>query len=259
MRTLEAVRAVGVGAFAGAICGALIGGLGGRIAMRISGHLTGPDVTLQTANGNVLGEITLGGTIALVFFTGIAPGVPTGVLYALVRPSLERAGRLRGLVFGLGLLALAGPFAIEPFNVDFDRFGILWLNVLMFAALFVLIGVALAPLYDLVERNSRGASSMGEVQVLAVAVWLAVPAALLTVALVAVVVVSNLATLVRLGALSDADLVTVMFGAAMLAAIALAVARLRWPRLVGVATVALVAAVAWAATHTITAIVLTLA
>lgn len=258
-RLLGALRTMAVGALAGALAGALVGGLGGRLVMRVSGHLTHTDVTLRTANGNQLGEITLAGTIALVIFAGIAPGMMAGVLYAVLRPSLAWAGRLRGLVLGAGLLAIAGPLAIEPFNVDFDRFGMVWLNVLMFAALFVLMGLALAPLYELVERSSRGASSMGEVQVLALVVWVSVPAGVLMVVLLAAVSVTNLATLVRVGAISDADLATVMLGAAMLAAIALALARELRPRLVGPVAVVLAAVVAWAAIHTISAIVLTLA
>ncbi len=257
-RSFGAIRSLGVGAFAGVFAGALVGGLGGRLAMRVSGHLTSGGTSITTANGNQLGEITFAGTLALVIFSGIVPGVLAGVLYALLSPSLGRAGRSRGFVFGTGLLAVAGPLAIEPFNFDFEVFGFLWLNVLMFAAIFVLVGVVLAPLYDLVERNSRGASSMGEVQLLSLVVWLSVIPAVLVLAILSVISITNFTTLVRNGALSDGDVATVVVGAATFMAIAVAVTRER-PRVAPLAYVAFVAVIAWAAVRTLTAIAQTLA
>lgn len=69
----ELMREVGVAALAGALAGVLVGGLGSRVAMRISGAMSDQArVGLATTdNGNILGDITLGGTFALVIFAEI--------------------------------------------------------------------------------------------------------------------------------------------------------------------------------------------
>jgi hypothetical protein len=69
-----------------------------------------------------------------------------------VRHWLADAGRWRGLVFGLLLLATFGSAIIEADNPDFDRFGHRTLNIAMFAALFIIFGLLVAPLFERIER-----------------------------------------------------------------------------------------------------------
>ncbi len=179
-QVVTGLRSLGVGSFAGALVGALVGGLGGRLAMRVSGHLTSSGLAGQTtSNGNVLGEITLGGTLGLVVFGGLLAGLFGGSLYAAVRPALAWAGRWRGLVFGVALLVAFGSVVIDPLNFDFRRFGTTWLNVAMFASLFVLFGVLVAPVCEWVDRNSRGAHTMGKIDPLLYVVWLSALIALI--------------------------------------------------------------------------------
>lgn len=153
------LREVSVAAIAGGLAGMLVGGLGGRVAMRVSGAMSDPSMVggAVTNNGNVLGEITLQGTFALVIFTGLIPGIAAGLVYAAVRPWLRPLGRWAGLVFGLALLAVLGPLLLEPFNVDFRKFGSPQLNVIMFALLFPLFGIAHQALTGAAERRVAAA------------------------------------------------------------------------------------------------------
>jgi hypothetical protein len=56
------------------------------------------------------------------------------------------------LVFGAVLLATFGWVIIEGDNPDFPLFGSPVLNIAMFASIFILFGVLLAPLFDWVAR-----------------------------------------------------------------------------------------------------------
>jgi len=149
---LRLIRELGVGALAGAAAGALVAGFGSRIAMRISGFAAGPEKIGQaTENGNLVGQVTVGGTLELVL-SGIVAGAFGGIVYVALRPWVAGLGRWRGLGFGLLLLAATGSGILDPGNADFRRFGPPLLNVAMFAALFPLGGVVLAPLAAALER-----------------------------------------------------------------------------------------------------------
>jgi hypothetical protein len=174
-------RHLGMATLSGVIAGVVVGGLLGRVVMRISGFTAGPAlVGVTTENGNRVGDITVGGTLGLVVFVGVGTGLLGGVLYALVEPWLRRLRPWHGLAYGVGLLAALGFTTLDPANFDFTRFGVPALNVAMFAALFVIFGVAIAWLFDAL-RNLRAGTGMAAraVDILA---WLAL------VPLVAVVV-----------------------------------------------------------------------
>ncbi len=164
------IRHVGTAALAGAIAGFFVAGVLGRIAMRIAGFMSRPElIGVQTANGNRVGEITLSGTLALAIFVGVASGLAGGVLYASAEPWLRSRSR-RGLIFGAALLAALGFTAIEPFNFDFERFGVTALNVALFALLFLAFGVAIAYLFDRISRGLRSSGPLAAA--LGIAVWL---------------------------------------------------------------------------------------
>jgi hypothetical protein len=131
---------------AGLSAGALIGGPGGRLAMRLlaatagdaaQGHLTEAD--------EVVGRITTNGTLGFMVFVGLAGGVLSGVVYVLIRRWLP-AGRVGGLVFGALLLAVFAPH-LDPLrrnNPDFDLVGPAWLALVVFSALLLVHGMAVA-------------------------------------------------------------------------------------------------------------------
>jgi hypothetical protein len=175
-------RHVGTASLSGGIAGVVIGGLLGRVVMRISGFMAGPGLAgVHTENGNVVGDITAGGTIALIMFVGLPSGLVGGVLYALLEPWLARLRPWHGLAYGVALLATAGFFFLDPVNFDFRRFGMPAVNVAMFAALFVLFGVATAWLFDRLRLLRTGTTAAARtVNILA---WLALPPAGLVVLL----------------------------------------------------------------------------
>jgi hypothetical protein len=150
----------------------LVGGVLGRVVMRISGFTAGPAmVGAHTENGNVVGDITVAGTIALIMFVGLPSGLLGGLLYALLEPWLRRLRPWHGLAYGVALLATAGSTFLDPVNFDFRRFGVTLLNVAMFAALFVLFGVATAWLFDKLRVLRAGTTAVARtVDILA---WLA--------------------------------------------------------------------------------------
>lgn len=149
------MREIGVAAAAGALAGVLVGGLGSRVAMRISGAMSDQALVglATTDNGNLLGDITLGGTFALVIFAGFIPGVMAGIFYAAAQPWLRPLGRWAGLAFGMALLAAMGSLVLDPFNIDFRKFGVPIVNVALFALLFPLFGIAQMLLTDAIERG----------------------------------------------------------------------------------------------------------
>ncbi len=112
-RAIEAfARTVAIGALSGFVVGLIAGGVGSRLAMRVSGILTEPAFrSVLTENDNVVGEITVGGTAMLILLGGIF-GAAGGLLYVAMRPWVAEAGRWRGLVFGVVILALLGSLII---------------------------------------------------------------------------------------------------------------------------------------------------
>ena len=173
---------VGTAALAGIVAGVLVGGLLGRVVMRISGFMAGPALAgVHTENGNVVGDVTVAGTLALITFVGLPSGALGGLLYALLEPWLRRLRPWHGLAFGVALLATAGFAFLDPANFDFRRFGVLVVNVAMFAALFVLFGVSTAWLFERLRVLRAGATAVA--RIVDILAWLALLLAGIVVAL----------------------------------------------------------------------------
>ena len=131
---------------AGVGAGVPIIGAGGRLAMRLLAVTAGDDAQGRiTEADEVVGEITVDGTIGFVTFNGIIGGVAGAVVYLVGRRFLP-GGRAGGIVYGLALLAVFGA-TIDPLrrdNPDFDLVGPGWLSVLVFTAIAVAFGLTLA-------------------------------------------------------------------------------------------------------------------
>lgn len=143
------LRDFGVVVAAGLAAGVLAAGAGGRLVMRMLA-LTSPDAAGSvTEAGEIVGEITLGGTLGFILFSGLPAGLLAGVLYALLRPVLPR-GPAGGVALGVLLLLLFGT-RIEPLradNFDFDIVGPQWLAALSFAVLAIFQGMLTVALAD---------------------------------------------------------------------------------------------------------------
>jgi hypothetical protein len=167
------VRTIGVNSLGGIIAALIVGGIGSRIAMRISAAATGPVCpTLITENGNRCGEITLAGTISLLLFGALFFGILGGLVYAAMRPWLRRLSRWHGLVFGLLLLIIFGSEVIDGGNKDFRLFAQPLVNVALFAVLFPLFGLLIAPLVRWLDQTLPSAPPSLPLHIRTVAVYL---------------------------------------------------------------------------------------
>jgi len=187
IRLVALARYVGTATLAGVIAGVLVGGLLGRVVMRIAGFTAGPGLVGSfTANGNRVGDVTVRGTAEILLFVGLSSGLVGGVLYAVVEPWFGRLRPWHGLAYGVGLLATFGFTVLDPSNLDFRRFGSAPLNVAMFAALFLLFGVATALLFDRVRSLIDGGTRLARLTE-ALALMALIPGALATVLVFAAV------------------------------------------------------------------------
>jgi len=172
---------VGTATLAGVLAGILVGGLLGRVVMRVAGLTAGPGlVGALTANGNRVGDITLGGTAAIVVFVVLGAGLTGGVLYAGAEPWLRRLRPWHGVAYGVGLLVAFGFAVLDPSNLDFQRFGSARLNVAMFAALFLVFGLVIGWLFDRLHALILGTSPAARA-VKALSFFMLIPGIIVTV------------------------------------------------------------------------------
>lgn len=137
---------VTVAVVSGLASGLLVAGAGGRLAMRLLAATAGDAAQGRVTEADqVVGKITVGGTIGFIVFTGLFFGLTSGALYLLIRRWLP-AGRLAGVAFG-GVLLVIAATRIEPLrrdNPDFDIVGPGWLSLVVFAALVLAYGMSVA-------------------------------------------------------------------------------------------------------------------
>jgi hypothetical protein len=138
----------------GAAAGILAAGAGGRLVMRLLAVTAGADAQGQlTEAEEIVGRITVDGTIGFVLFTGLFLGLPAAAGYLLLRRWLP-PGRAGGLAYGAVLLVVAGT-RLEPLrrgNPDFDLVGPGWVAVVAFTALVVFHGMLVAALAGRLSR-----------------------------------------------------------------------------------------------------------
>jgi hypothetical protein len=145
---LTVAVASGVGA------GLLAAGAGGRLVMRLLAVTAGPDAQGRVTEADqIVGRISVDGTLGFIVFTGLFFGLATGGFYLLIHRWLP-AGRAGGLVYGALLLILGGTRLepLRPGNPDFDLVGPGWVAVAAFTALVVFHGVLVAALAGRVSR-----------------------------------------------------------------------------------------------------------
>jgi len=143
-----------VALISGAAAGILAAGAGGRLAMRLLAVTAGADAQGQiTEAEEIVGRITVDGTLGFVVFTGLFFGPVSGAAYLVLRRWLP-AGRAAGLTFGALLLVVAGT-RLEPLrrsNPDFDLVGPGWVSVIAFTVLVVFHGMLVAALAGRLSR-----------------------------------------------------------------------------------------------------------
>ena len=130
----------------GVIAGVLVIGAGGRLAMRLLAVTAGDGAQGQlTEADEIVGRISVDGTIGFILFNGIFGGIVFSGPYLIMRRFLP-PGPLGGAAYGLGLLVVLGTTLdpLRPENPDFDIVGPGWMAVAVFSALAVVFGVTLA-------------------------------------------------------------------------------------------------------------------
>ena len=140
------------GGLAGLIAGVVFLGAGSRLVMRVSALLDPDADGTLTENGNVVGAVTLKGTLELVFFEGIFGGLMAGFLWVLVRQWLPQGFGARIASAGV-VAALLGSFlVVSAENRDFDALDPSAANVAMFIAIVGLTGCGAA----ILDRRLEG-------------------------------------------------------------------------------------------------------
>jgi hypothetical protein len=143
-----------VALLAGAAAGILAAGAGGRLVMRLLAVTAGAGAQGQiTEADEIVGRITVDGTLGFVVFTGLFFGPVSAAAYLLLRRWLP-AGRAGGLAYGVLLLVVAGT-RLEPLrrsNPDFDLVGPSWVSVVAFTVLVVFHGMLVAALAGRLSR-----------------------------------------------------------------------------------------------------------
>jgi hypothetical protein len=132
------VRDIARSGLAGLLTGLLVVGPGGRLVMRLAALLEPSAAGRLTENGNVIGEITFGGSFALLL-VGIFLGMAGAVVWVVVSPWLPAEPRTRALVAAPVAVALTAVGLIDGFNPDF---GVLHRNVGAVALLVLLVAVS---------------------------------------------------------------------------------------------------------------------
>ena len=151
----EILRGILVAALACGIVGTLIGGLGGRIVMRAAALLDPSSTGFATANGNRIGDITLGGTFALLIFGGLLVGLVAAVVWVTVAPWLPRGGIRQALASAVVAVALAGGLLVESSNPDFALLDHDLVIVAMLLAIPALFGLTLPFAIRWLDRRVR--------------------------------------------------------------------------------------------------------
>jgi hypothetical protein len=135
-------RHVTASGLAGIASGVLVGGVGGRLFMRVAGAAApGAARGATTEAGFRVGEITLGGSLGLLF-VGFFVGIVGAFLFVAFGPWIAWAGRWQGPVFGLLLFAVGSATSdvLNPDNVDFVILRNEPLLVAMIVTLFIAYG-----------------------------------------------------------------------------------------------------------------------
>jgi hypothetical protein len=144
VRAWEVVREIAIGGVAGLLGGILVVGLGGRLFMRISALVDPAAAGQITSNGEVVGRITLSGTMALVMFAGLYFGVVAGVLWVIASPWIPGRGFVRAAITGLIAACVAAFFVVRAAEPDFRRLEPAAANVAMLLVLAGALGVVVA-------------------------------------------------------------------------------------------------------------------
>lgn len=175
-RLAASLRALGPVCSAGIICGVLVAGFLGRFVMRVLAATSGDRAQgLLTDAEEVVGEITLDGTIGFIVFVGLGAGAITAIVLLVVRPWLHVNGATAGVMAGLASLVLLGGKDFSSENLDFSILTPTWLAVGLIVSGTALFGAALGSVAARLQKTAGGTSRFHNAPILGVIPFALVP------------------------------------------------------------------------------------
>ena len=158
----EILRDIARAGLSGLAVGIVVGGLGGRLAMRLIALLIPGSAGALTENGARIGDITLGGTFALVLFGGVFAGIFVATIWVVVSPWLPRSFGLRVLAAIPLAIGLGAFGVIQGSNLDFIILGFEPSVVVVLLGLVGLVGASMAIVDAWLDRRlPRPRSAVG--------------------------------------------------------------------------------------------------
>ena len=153
-------RSVAVALGIGALVGLVVAGGGARLAMRLIALADDrEDFGSITDSGAIVGDITLGGTVA-VLLTGMALGIFGALGYTALRAWLPTRGAYRSPIFVLIVLGFGLSLTIDGNQEDFV-FLHTAVSIVSFAAVLTLYALAVPPLIDRLAPGTARRSMWG--------------------------------------------------------------------------------------------------
>jgi hypothetical protein len=153
------IRDIARGGLAGLAVGVVVGGIGGRVAMRLIALIIPESTGRFTENGNRIGDITLGGSFAVLLFGGLFAGIFVGTIWVVVSPWLPRSLGRRVLAAVLLAIGLGSFGVIQGSNSDFLVLGYELVVVLVLLGLVGLVGASMAVVDAWLDRRLPRARS----------------------------------------------------------------------------------------------------
>jgi hypothetical protein len=114
-------------------------------------------VGARTDNGNVIGDITLGGTLALIFFGGLFAGLIGSVVWVAVQPWLPKRGVRRAAVAAILAVPIGELFLVDPHNPDFVILQSDFVIVALLLGVVAAFGLVLVLVERVLDRRLRHA------------------------------------------------------------------------------------------------------
>jgi hypothetical protein len=150
---VSVLRDITGGALTGLVVGIVVLGIGGRIVMRLATVLDPASAGQLTENGNVIGDVTIEGTVALVFFGGILTGLAAAVIWIAIQAWIPGDRWARAVLSMPIAVALTGFQLVRPENSDFFILEPVAVVVALLLGLAAVAGFAFAIVFDGLDRG----------------------------------------------------------------------------------------------------------
>jgi hypothetical protein len=139
----------------GAVLAGAVAGLGARSAMWVIRLMNDTHNGEVTHANSAVGRWTMDGTLNIVFVGALLFGGAGVPVYLLVRRWLPGPLGVRGLLFGVVLLAVGFNAFVQDNEYEYDRYVSPAVSVPLFMALFPIYGVVLVNVAERIGRGSR--------------------------------------------------------------------------------------------------------